>query len=90
MSRIAAGGAEAAIEPLQKALAIYADWWPEDYWRADLVRVDLGAALVRSGDPATGRSHLAKSADSLEWKLGADHPETRRAMAFLEEFDASN
>ena len=51
MSRVASGRAEAAVEPLQKALSIYTDWWSEDYWRADLVRVDLSVALDRSGDP---------------------------------------
>ena len=86
VSRIASGRAEAAVEPLQRALAIYAEWWNEDYWRADLVSVDLGAALISNGDSVEGRSLLANSVAGLGRKLGVDHPDTGRAVSLLEEF----
>jgi serine/threonine protein kinase/Flp pilus assembly protein TadD len=90
ISRIAVGHLEGAVESLEKSLAIYSENWADDYWRAELVRADLGAALARVGDSAGGRLLLVSSAAALEQQLGPDHPETRRALAVLEEFDASN
>jgi serine/threonine-protein kinase len=86
ISRLASGQVEAAIESLEKSLAVYSENWADDYWRANLVRADLGAALVRGGDSAGGRSLLVSSAAALEQQLGPDHPETRHALAFVEEF----
>jgi tetratricopeptide (TPR) repeat protein len=84
-----ATGRAAPEDSLLRAMAIYAGSWSENYWRRDLVRVDLGVALVNNGDLEGGRSHLVESVAGLERKLGLDHPETRRAVSLLEAFEST-
>ena len=88
-SQIATGRVAAAVDVLNKALALYEEWWDEGYWRANLVRADLGIALAQNGDTAQGRTLLAHSVAGLKQDLGADHPDTRRAMSLLQQIEAS-
>lgn len=89
-SQIATGRVAAAVDVLNRALALYEEWWDEDYWRANLVLADLGLALAQNGDSAQGRTHLAHSVAGLERELGPNHPDTRRAMSLLQQIDLSN
>ena len=89
-SQMTTGRSIAAIDTLGKALKIYEDSWDTDYWRADLVRVDLGMALANSGDVSGGLKLLAEAVASLERKFGIDHPDARHALSLLDQVRAAN
>ena len=79
---LAAGRAQAAAEPLRRAVAARdvlgragVDSFPSVTSQGDQAEATLGRALLALGRRAAARRHLARAAPALADSLGADHPD---------------
>ena len=87
--RLRQGRPGEAEEPLREGLRICREKLPEGHEQIAVVESLLGQGLATLGRPTEAGPLLVGGHAALEAKLGADHWETRRALARVEAFRAA-
>ncbi|MEN8820692.1 MAG: serine/threonine-protein kinase [Abyssibacter sp.] len=78
-----------AVERFQQALEIKQALHGEDHYQVQLLRCELGRALVAAGDVERGRQLMDTAAEALKNQFGMQHALYQRAQAIRTEAAAS-